>query len=40
LAAADIGLSAADLQRIAGAAPSGVAAGERYDETGMRFLNG
>jgi aryl-alcohol dehydrogenase-like predicted oxidoreductase len=40
LAAADIGLSAADLQRIAGVAPSGVAAGERYDETGMRFLNG
>jgi aryl-alcohol dehydrogenase-like predicted oxidoreductase len=40
LAAADIGLGAADLQRIAGAAPSGVAAGERYDETGMRFLNG
>jgi aryl-alcohol dehydrogenase-like predicted oxidoreductase len=40
LAAADIALSAADLQRIAAVAPSGVAAGGRYDETGMRFVNG
>ena len=40
LAAADIVLSAADLERIAAVAPSGVAAGERYDETGMRFVNG
>jgi aryl-alcohol dehydrogenase-like predicted oxidoreductase len=40
LAAADIMLSAADLQRIAAVAPSGVASGERYDETGMRFVNG
>jgi aryl-alcohol dehydrogenase-like predicted oxidoreductase len=40
LAAADMVLSAADLQRIAAVAPSGVAAGERYDETGMRFVNG
>jgi aryl-alcohol dehydrogenase-like predicted oxidoreductase len=40
MAAADIVLSAADLERIAAVAPSGVAAGERYDETGMRFVNG
>jgi aryl-alcohol dehydrogenase-like predicted oxidoreductase len=40
LAAADIELRPADLQRIAAVAPSGVAAGERYDETGMRFVNG
>jgi aryl-alcohol dehydrogenase-like predicted oxidoreductase len=40
IAAADIALSAADLARIAAAAPSGAAAGERYDETGMRFVNG
>jgi len=40
IAAADILLNAADLARIAAAAPSGVAAGERYDETGMRFVNG
>jgi aryl-alcohol dehydrogenase-like predicted oxidoreductase len=40
LAAADIALSAADLERIAAVAPSGVAAGDRYDETGMRFVNG
>jgi aryl-alcohol dehydrogenase-like predicted oxidoreductase len=40
LAAADIELRPADLERIAAAAPSGVAAGERYDETGMRFVNG
>jgi aryl-alcohol dehydrogenase-like predicted oxidoreductase len=40
LAAADIELRPADLARIAAVAPSGVAAGERYDETGMRFVNG
>jgi aryl-alcohol dehydrogenase-like predicted oxidoreductase len=40
LAAADIIFSAADLARIAAVAPSGVAAGARYDETGMRFVNG
>jgi aryl-alcohol dehydrogenase-like predicted oxidoreductase len=40
LAAVDIVLSAKDLKRIAAVAPSGVAAGERYDETGMRFVNG
>jgi aryl-alcohol dehydrogenase-like predicted oxidoreductase len=40
LAAADMELSPADLERIAAVAPSGVAAGERYDETGMRFVNG
>jgi aryl-alcohol dehydrogenase-like predicted oxidoreductase len=40
LSAADIVLSAADLERIAAVAPSGVAVGERYDETGMRFVNG
>ena len=34
LAAAGLDLSAADLQRIAEVAPSGVAAGERYDEIG------
>ena len=40
LAAVDIVLSAAELARIAAVAPSGVAAGDRYDETGMRFVNG
>jgi len=40
IAAADIVLSAGDLARIAAVAPSGVAAGERYDEIGMRFVNG
>jgi aryl-alcohol dehydrogenase-like predicted oxidoreductase len=40
LSAVDIVLNAADLARIAAVAPSGVAAGERYDETGMRFVNG
>ena len=40
IAAADLTLSAADLARIAAAAPSGAAAGERYDEAGMRFVNG
>jgi aryl-alcohol dehydrogenase-like predicted oxidoreductase len=40
LAAADITLTSGDLARIAAVAPSGVAAGERYDETGMRLVNG
>jgi aryl-alcohol dehydrogenase-like predicted oxidoreductase len=40
IAAADVALSAADLARIAAVAPSGVAAGDRYDEVGMRFVNG
>jgi aryl-alcohol dehydrogenase-like predicted oxidoreductase len=40
LAAADIVLTGGDLARIAAVAPSGVAAGERYDEIGMRFVNG
>jgi aryl-alcohol dehydrogenase-like predicted oxidoreductase len=40
LAAADIELRPADLERIAAVAPSGVAVGERYDESGMRFVNG
>src|SRR5665213_1787008 len=38
LDAAGLDLSAADLERIAEVAPSGVAAGERYDETGMRSV--
>ncbi|MDP9010084.1 MAG: aldo/keto reductase [Pseudomonadota bacterium] len=40
IAAVDITLNAGDLSRIAAVAPSGIAAGERYDETGMRFVNG
>jgi aryl-alcohol dehydrogenase-like predicted oxidoreductase len=40
IAAADIVLQPADLDRIAAVAPSGVAAGARYDEIGMRFVNG
>jgi aryl-alcohol dehydrogenase-like predicted oxidoreductase len=40
MAAEGLVLSAADLKRIGAVAPSGVAAGERYDETGMRFVNG
>jgi aryl-alcohol dehydrogenase-like predicted oxidoreductase len=40
LGAVEIELSAADLARIAAVAPSGVAVGERYDESGMRFVNG
>jgi aryl-alcohol dehydrogenase-like predicted oxidoreductase len=39
IGAAEVALSAADLARIAAVAPSGIAAGERYDETGMRFVN-
>jgi aryl-alcohol dehydrogenase-like predicted oxidoreductase len=38
--AAAIVLSAEEVARIAAVAPSGIAAGERYDETGMRFVNG
>jgi aryl-alcohol dehydrogenase-like predicted oxidoreductase len=40
IAAADIVLQPGDLERIAAVAPSGVAAGARYDEIGMRFVNG
>ena len=39
IAAADIVLEPADLSRIAAVAPNGVAAGARYDEVGMRFVN-
>ena len=38
-AAASISLSAEDLRRIEETAPIGVAAGERYDETGMQTVN-
>ncbi len=40
IAAVTVELNATDLARIAAVAPSGVAAGSRYDETGMRSLNG
>jgi len=40
IAATDITLTTADLTRIASVAPHGVAAGTRYDELGMRFVNG
>jgi aryl-alcohol dehydrogenase-like predicted oxidoreductase len=40
IAAVTVELDAADLARIAAVAPSGVAAGARYDDTGMRFVNG
>jgi aryl-alcohol dehydrogenase-like predicted oxidoreductase len=40
IAATDIALTTADLTRIASVAPHGVAAGTRYDELGMRFVNG
>jgi aryl-alcohol dehydrogenase-like predicted oxidoreductase len=40
IAATEIVLDSSDLARIAAAAPSGAAAGERYDEIGMRFVNG
>jgi aryl-alcohol dehydrogenase-like predicted oxidoreductase len=40
LAAAELDLSAADLERIAEAAPNGAAAGDRYDAIGMRTVNG
>ena len=39
-AAVGIKLTAADLARIEGVAPKGVAAGERYAEGGMRAVNG
>lgn len=39
LAAAEVTLSAADLARIAEVAPRGVAAGTRYPEAMMRFVN-
>jgi aryl-alcohol dehydrogenase-like predicted oxidoreductase len=40
IAATEIALSASDLARIAAVAPNGVAVGARYDEIGMRFVNG
>ena len=40
LGAIDVVLSTADLNRIASVAPHGVAAGTRYDEGGMRSVNG
>jgi aryl-alcohol dehydrogenase-like predicted oxidoreductase len=40
LAAAELMLTPADLARIAAVAPHGVASGTRYDEMGMRFVNG
>jgi aryl-alcohol dehydrogenase-like predicted oxidoreductase len=40
LGALDVVLSSADLARIASVAPHGVAAGTRYDEGGMRSVNG
>jgi aryl-alcohol dehydrogenase-like predicted oxidoreductase len=40
IAATDITLNATDLTRIASVAPHGVAAGTRYDELGMRTVNG
>jgi aryl-alcohol dehydrogenase-like predicted oxidoreductase len=40
IAAATVELNATDLARIAEVAPSGVAVGARYDETGMRLVNG
>jgi aryl-alcohol dehydrogenase-like predicted oxidoreductase len=40
IASTDITLSNDDLARIAKVAPSGVAAGARYDEPGMRSVNG
>jgi aryl-alcohol dehydrogenase-like predicted oxidoreductase len=40
IAAATVELNTTELARIAAAAPSGVAAGARYDETGMRSVNG
>ena len=40
IGATGITLSGADLNRIASMAPHGIAAGTRYDETGMRFVNG
>jgi aryl-alcohol dehydrogenase-like predicted oxidoreductase len=39
IAAVDITLNDSDLARIAAVAPSGIAAGQRYDATGMGFVN-
>ena len=38
--AAEIELSAADLEHIAEVAPQGAAAGPRYPEAGMKHVNG
>jgi len=40
IVAANVTLTASDLARIAAVAPHGVAAGARYDDMGMRTLNG
>jgi aryl-alcohol dehydrogenase-like predicted oxidoreductase len=40
IGATEVSLSGADLNRIASVAPHGIAAGTRYDETGMRSVNG
>jgi aryl-alcohol dehydrogenase-like predicted oxidoreductase len=40
VAALDVGLTLADLEEMEGVAPKGVAAGERYQEAGMRTVNG
>jgi aryl-alcohol dehydrogenase-like predicted oxidoreductase len=40
LAAIDVTLSSSDLARIASVAPHGIAAGTRYDEAGMKIVNG
>jgi aryl-alcohol dehydrogenase-like predicted oxidoreductase len=40
VAALQVNLTAADLQRIEGVAPKGVAAGSRYPERAMRAING
>jgi aryl-alcohol dehydrogenase-like predicted oxidoreductase len=40
LAATEIALSSIDLARIASVAPHGIAVGTRYDEAGMRLVNG
>ena len=39
-AAADIRLTKEELDRIESVLPKGVAAGERYNEAGMRTVNG
>ena len=40
IGALDVALSATELAQIAAIAPQGVAAGTRYDEAGMRLVNG
>ena len=40
VAALEIKLTAEDSARLAGVAPQGVAAGERYPEGGMKLVNG